>query len=110
MGWIIDVNVGAWSRIRRLRFLITGSVVTATKGSMNGLLSDNFVLDVILLLLVIVLTWSRCLGESLSRVRGLALVLPKFSPLRLSEERLWLLTDELAIRVLLQVLLRGLLD
>ena len=55
--------------------------------------------DVVLLFLVVILTGSRSLGIRLSSVRSLTLVLPELSSFGLDEERLRLLSDELAIRI-----------
>ena len=106
MRRIIDIDVSAWTRIRSLNFLITWSIITAIKCRVNGLFSHYFVLDVILLLLMIVLTRARNFRESLSSVRCLALVLPEFSSLGFSEERLRFLANELTIWGLFLVFLR----
>ena len=87
MSWVIDVDVGAGSRIRSFYLFIARSVITAAKGRMNCFLRHNFILDIILLIFfVVVLTWSWILRVRLTSVRRLALVLPKFTSLRLRQE------------------------
>ena len=86
MGWIVDIYVRARAWIRSFYFLVASSVIAAVEGSMDSLLCNYLILDVILLLLVVVLAWSWHLGESLSGVWRLALVLPELSSLGLGEE------------------------
>ena len=87
MSGVIDVDVGAWSRIRSFYLFIARSVITAAKGCMNCFLGHNFILDIILLIFfVVVLAGARVLRERLPSVRCLALVLPKFTSLRLRQE------------------------
>jgi hypothetical protein len=85
--WVIDINVGARSRIWRFYLFIAGSVVTTAERSMNCFFGDNLILDIILLIFfVVVLTGAWVLRECLSRIRRLALVLPKFTSLSLGQE------------------------
>lgn len=82
MNGVIDVDIGAWSRIWRFYFLVTRSVITATKRCMNCFFRHNFVLDIILLIfLVVVLAGTGVLRKCLPSVWRFALVLPKFSSL-----------------------------
>ena len=97
MGRIIDINIGSWARVGSLDLFITWSVIATVKCSVNSFFSHYFVLYVILFLLMVILTRTRNFCESLSSVRCLALVLPEFSSLSFSEERLRLLTNKLTI-------------
>jgi len=53
--WVGDIDVCARTRMRSFDFLIARPIVTAIKSCVNCLFSYDFVLDVILLFLVIVL-------------------------------------------------------
>lgn len=110
MRRIVDVNVGAWARICCFHFFVAWSIITAVESCMNGFLSDDFVLDVILLLLMVVLARSRNLCECLSGVRSLALMLPELASLSFCEEGLRFLSNELTIWIVLQVLLCSIAD
>lgn len=96
---VADVDVATRSWVWSLRLLIHSSFVTAIESGVDRLFQDDSVLDVVLLFLVIILTGSWCLGIGLSCVRSLAFVLPELSSFGLDEERLGLLSDELAIRI-----------
>lgn len=64
---------------------------------MNGLLHDDPILNVILLFFMIIVARSWILGICLSCVRSRSLVLPELPSLRLGQERLWLLPNELPV-------------
>jgi len=55
MHWVGDIDVCAWTRMRGFDFLVARPVITAVKGSVYCFFSHNFVLNIILLFLVIVL-------------------------------------------------------
>lgn len=97
MRWVVDVNVGARAWIRRFHLLITWPLVAAMKSSTSRLLCDNLVLYVVLFLLVVILTRSWNLGESLSGVRRLSFVLPELASLSLRQEGLRLLPNKLPV-------------
>lgn len=86
MGRVININVCSWAWVRSFHLLVAWSVITAIKGSMNSLLGNDFILNVILLFLMIVVPWAWYLCERLPSVWRLALVLPEISSLRLCEE------------------------
>ena len=77
---------------------------------MNGLLLDDFVLDVVFLFLVFILSGSWILGESLSGVWRGAFVLPELASFRFCEETLWFLSDEHAIRIVTKMIVSLFLD
>lgn len=97
--WIIYVDVSAWSWIRAFGFLIARTFITTVESGMNCLFHHDFVLDVVLLFFVIILTWTGILRESLSSVWGFSLMLPELTSLGLGEKRLWLLSNQMAIRI-----------
>lgn len=97
MHRVVDINVSAWTRIRSFNLLVARSIITAVKGSMNCFFRHNFILDVIFLFLVVVLARPRVLRESLPSERSLPFVLPELSPFSFGQERLRLLTNELAV-------------
>jgi len=99
IDWIIDVYVRAWTRIWRLHFFVYWSRIAAVEGCMDGLLLDDFVFDIVLLFLVLILTWSWILGEGLSGVRCFTFMLPEFSSFGLGQETLGLLSNEHAVRI-----------
>lgn len=99
MKRIIDVDIATRSWIRSLGLLIHSSFVTAIESCVDCLFEHDSVLDVILLFLMIILTGSRSLRIGLSCVWSLTFVLPELSSFGLDEERLRLLSDELAIRI-----------
>lgn len=109
VSWVINIDVGAWSRIGRFYFFVTCPVIATTESSMNCFLCHNLVFYIIFLFLMIILSGPRVLWESLSGVGSLTLMLPKFSPLGLSEEGLRLLANELAIWILLLMFLGSIL-
>ena len=86
MSRIVYVYVSAWAWIRCFNFLIAGSIIAAVESRMHCFLSDDFVLDVVLLLFMIIFPWSWSLCECLSSVRCLALMLPELASLSLCEE------------------------
>lgn len=111
MHWVIDVYVCAWARIRSLHLFVARSIVTAAKSCMNCLLGHDLILYIVLLVfLVVVLAGARVLRESLTRVWRLALVLPELTSLRFCQEGLRLLSDELAVGILFQMLLSVILN
>lgn len=86
MRRIVDIDISTWTRVWSFDFLVTLSVIAAVEGRMRSFLSNNLVLDVIFLLLVLVLSRTWNLRKSLSCVRRLALVLPELSSLSFGEE------------------------
>ena len=103
MHWVGDINVCAWARMWCFDFLIARPVITAVESGVNCFFGYDFVLDIILLFLVIVLAGARYFWESLSSIRSFSLMLPEFTSLSLCEERLWLLSNELSIGVLFKM-------
>jgi len=101
MHWVGDVDVCAWTRMRGFDFLVARPVITAVEGSVYCFFSHNFVLNIILLFLVIVLSGAWYFWESLSGVWSSSLMLPEFTTFSFCQERLRLLTNELSVRVLL---------
>ena len=110
MQRVINVDVASRARVWSLRLLVHLSFVTAIEGGVDRLFQHDSVLDVVLLFLVIVLTGSWSLGVGLSCVGSLAFVLPELSSFGLDEERLGLLSDELAIRIRSQMVVGVLLN
>ena len=55
MHWVGDIDVCAWAWVRRFDFLIARPVITTVEGSVNCFFGYDFVLNIILLFLVIVL-------------------------------------------------------
>lgn len=90
---IVDIDVCSWSRLLTLNFLIAWSGLTAVKCCMNSLFLNDLVLDIIFLLFVIILAWSRILMESLLGVRSFTLITPEVSSLSLRKEALRLLSN-----------------
>lgn len=84
--------------------------VTAIESSVDCLLHNDSVFDIVLLLFVIVMAWSWVLRERLSSVRSSSLMLPELTSLRFRQERLRLLSDELTVRCRSQLLIGLLLN
>lgn len=110
MQRVINVDVASRSWVWSLRLLVNCPFVTAIESGVDSLFENDSMLDVVLLFLVIILTGSRSLGVGLSCVRSLAFVLPELSSFGLDEERLRLLSDELAIRIRSQMVVGLLLN
>lgn len=110
MQRVINVDVASRARVWSLRLLVHLSFVTAIESGVDRLFQHDSVLDVVLLFLVIVLTGSWSLGVGLSCVGSLAFVLPELPSFGLDEERLGLLSDELAIRIRSQMVVGVLLN
>ena len=83
---VVDVDVGARAGRSLSRLLLVESWVGRAKCDVDSLFLQNFILDIILLLLMLVVARARSFGESLPRVRRFTLVLPKLATLRLVEE------------------------
>ena len=83
MEWIVDVNVGAGTRIGCIQLFVHGASITAVEGSVHSFFLDYFVLHVILLSFVFILAWARVLSECLPSVRCLSFVFPELAPLSL---------------------------
>jgi hypothetical protein len=84
--------------------------VTAIESSVDCLLHNDSVFDIVLLLFVIVMAWSWVLRERLSSVRSSSLMLPELTSLCFRQERLRLLSDELTVRCRSQLLIGLLLN
>ena len=78
--WIVDVNVSAWTRAHALSLLLEVPHSSRVESWVDGLLLNDLVPQVILLLLVIVVAWPDHFGEGLPGVRSLAFVLPVLTP------------------------------
>jgi hypothetical protein len=72
---------------------------------MDCLLLNNFIFDVVFLFLVLILSRSWILRESLSGVRCFAFVLPKLSSFCFGEETLWLLTNKHSVRIVSKMII-----
>jgi len=59
MHWVGDINVCAWARMWCFDFLIARPVITAVESGVNCFFGYDFVLDIILLFLMIVLAGAR---------------------------------------------------
>jgi hypothetical protein len=110
MNRIVHVNVRARPWIRCLYPLVHRSLLGTVERRVNCFLLHDTVLDVILFLLVIVLARTWILGEGLPSVGSLSFMLPKFTSLSFSQERLGLLTNELTIGGRPQVVIGSLLN
>ena len=108
--WIVNINIGTWSGIWCLDSLVDGSLLSTIESSVNCLFLDNPILDVVFLLFMIILARSWVLGESLSCVWSLSLVLPKLTSLGLGQKGLGLLTNKLSIRCRTKMIVSGLLN
>lgn len=109
MTWVVDVDVRAGAWVRRLHLLVARSVITTGERRMHRVLHDA-ITNIVLLFLVIVCAGAGNFSERLPRVRCLTLMLPELAARRLREKRLRLLTNELSICGLLDVLVRRLLN
>mgnify|MGYP006952885005 FL=1 len=56
--WIVNINIGTWSRIWCLDSLVDGSLLSTIESSVNCLFLDDPILDVIFLFFMIVMARS----------------------------------------------------
>ena len=110
MNGVVNIDIAARSRIWSFDFLVYWSFVTTIEGSMHNFLHQYLVLNVILFLLMIILTRAWIFGECLPGVGCFTLMFPEFTSLRLRQKGLWLLSDVLAIGVLLDLVIGSLFD
>lgn len=97
----VDVRTRTW--IGCLNFLITRPLISCWESRMDCFLSNNFVLNIIFLLLMIVSSWTRILCISLPSVWSFTLIFPEFTPVSFCQKWLWFLTYELPISWLFQM-------
>ena len=81
-------------------FLVAASGFTTAECSMNCLLLNNLIFDIILLVVAIILSRTWCLLESLLCVRSFHIVSPKVCSFRVCKEALRLLADKLVVHIL----------
>lgn len=77
----IWIDVRAWSGIWGLHSLVHMSLIAAVESSMDSLLHNDSIFDIVLLFLMIILAWSRILGKSLPSIRSFTFVFPEFPSL-----------------------------
>ena len=100
---VVDVDIGTGSWIRSLYFLVARPVISGWESRMHSFFSNNLILDIIFLFLVIVSTRTWVLCEGLPSVRRFAFILPELTSTCLRQEWLRFLSNELTIGGLLQV-------
>ena len=100
MHWVIYVNVCSWSWIRVFLQFIARSGFGAVECCVHSFFSNDFVLDVIFFLGVVILTWTRSLVECLLGVWCFHLISPEVLSFSLGQETLGLLTHQLPVLVL----------
>ena len=86
MLWVVNVNVGTWSRVWSLNLFVDWSLLSTIESCMDSFFLNNSILDIVLLFLVIVLTGAWILGESLSGVWCFSLMLPKLTSFCFGQE------------------------
>lgn len=99
MKWIINIDICSWTWIWSLGLLIAWSIITAVEWRLNCFIHDNFVLDIILFLFMIILTGAWIDSKCLSSIRSFTFMLPEFTSLGFEQKGLWFLAYKLPIWV-----------
>ena len=106
--WVVDVDVGAGTRVGRLVRLVATALFLLVKGNLHGLFLKESAFDVLSLFLVDgVLAWTWIAEVSLSRERGVKLILPEVATLRRTHEWIHVLASLGRANSILRVLNGG---